>query len=237
MDELQNFKSIADEIMSDLKADEELRERTLKRCRERSVSHYARLLVPAAGFILAVGIFGLTQLFTHPGTADGDNNTSANLLMASDSADQAQQDTSISMAESLNTGYHVWTANSYEEARDSFGASFLMPGYIPKAYRLEQIQASGVEEKSVDMIVMNYTADTGSYLIIEDKNNLKNQYNGYESVIINQMEGYIQSTQSEGPEGSTVYTELNWFSDEVHYSISGQINKTEAIKIAEAMKE
>jgi hypothetical protein len=237
MDKLQDFKSIADEMMSDIKVGDELREKTLRRCREEPQKHFGRVLLPAAGFLLAAGIFGITQLLTFPDSTASNNSSASNTLMAADAGTQIMQGESANSVKSQDYSFLEWQPDTLIEAGTDFGDAFLTPGYLPDNFKLEQIQALGVNENSADKILMSYVSGNRSYLITQEKSKQQDSYQGFDQITINGINGFLSSTEAEGVDDESVYTELYWYTDEAQYSVTGLISADEAVKIAKAMEQ
>jgi hypothetical protein len=97
-----------------------------------------------------------------------------------------------------------------------------------------------------EKVVLSYAAGERSFIIIEQKSSEKEGFLNFETIDINGMEGYLKPEigdsdglpENGGKETRTEIadTELHWFKDDVHYSISGMITQEDAIKVARSMK-
>ena len=56
MNKMKDFKNIADDIMRDIKVNEELKQKTLIKYANKKNISISKLLIPAACFILILGI-------------------------------------------------------------------------------------------------------------------------------------------------------------------------------------
>lgn len=221
MKELGNFKNTADEIMNDIKVSKELEEKTLARCRKKSNTAAAKILVPAACIaviIAAVNISG--WLPRHTSTAE-QGIPEINILMGTTGDDQTKT------AESAPNTLDVPTL---EEAGRIFGSTFLTPAFIPGKFRLTSIRASGPAEKIINQVVISYSEGKRSFMVIEDRSKLPEAPDGFKAVDINGAEGYIKTGQEDDS------TEVYWFLNGVRYSVTGQISGNDALSIARSMK-
>ena len=56
MNDMKDFKKIADDVMKEINISDELKEKTLKRCMKKSYTHINKLLISAACIILILGV-------------------------------------------------------------------------------------------------------------------------------------------------------------------------------------
>ncbi len=240
MDKLEDFKSIADEIMSDINVGEDLKRRTLAQCKKKNYAFAGRVLIPAACLLLTLGFLNLSGILPIKSPVKQEENTEINLL-----ADNTQDTAKVtetapeSAASSIvqdSPQENTWRLNTMEEAGEIFGSAFLTPDYLPEKYQLDGIQAFGADRSSADKIILSYQSGEQSIYITEEKSASQEGVSGYEAISMDGFTGYIKELQP-GDEAGTgdQYIELHWYKEEIHYSISGQLTREEAVKVAKAM--
>ena len=131
--------------------------------------------------------------------------------------------------------------STQDEAKKQFGEFLLVPSYIPDEFILDKIYASGKQEeeqnRTATSIVLTFISDEKSFLINQEKSSFQDEFIGYKTVDINGVNGYLIRGASDIDESlDGVITELHWFLNDVHYSVSGQITENEAIQVACALK-
>ena len=62
MNKMKDFKNIADDIMRDIKVNEELKQKTLIKYANKKNISISKLLIPAACFILILGIINIYHI-------------------------------------------------------------------------------------------------------------------------------------------------------------------------------
>lgn len=254
MNKLNDFKNIADEIMSDISASDDLKRRTLAQCRKKKHHSFGKVLIPAACLLLTFGVLNLSGIFPLKDNPAKEDNAEINILMESapDLAKDTQpmtedtesvtkdtesmtDDTTSSLLQD-NGNIQTWILSTTEEAGKSFGNSFLSPEYLPDEFQLDQIQASGTSQRNADRITMTYFEGDRSLYIIEEKTVSQDIDPEAKKISIRGATGYITSLQ-ENDKTDSIYTVLYWFKDSVRYNISGQITEKEAVIIAEKMSQ
>jgi hypothetical protein len=237
MDKLKDFKSMADEIMSDINAGEDLKRRTLAQCGKKNHILAGKVLIPAACLLLTFGLLNISGILPLKSQTAKEENTEINVLL--DGSYNTAQDTEAmpdSAADAQlqdNSEAITWTLSTTAEAGEVFGSAFLIPAYVPEDYQLDQIQASGSDESNADQITLSYRSGDKVFYIVEEKSALEEGFSEYKVIFINGIPGYI-NVEDETGTGSP-YTDLHWFTEGVHYCVSGQITEEEAVKAAGAM--
>lgn len=206
MSSIKHFKSIADEIMNGVDADETLKAKTLRRC-ETKPSPF-RKLVPAAAFAVIAAVTIIAVTLTPGGESD-----IPNVMMASSSpgANVSVQPADI------------------EDAKDALGASLLEPEYVPEGFSMQQTDV--INENGYVYLTLQFTDRERSYLIIEEKTQIPLEFEDYKAADVNGIQAYIISAS-----GGELQTEVHWIIGGVHYAVMGQISEEEALSIARSMK-
>lgn len=227
---MKDFKKIADEIMKEIYVTDELKQKTLMRCKQKKLYHRSKLLIPAACLILILGIVNITGLLPTIFKGGDEQNSEFNILMESNDNVYTPFNHPDSTAGPDSSSLKIWQLEDLEKAKKSFGDSFLVPSYVPAGFKLDNIQAYGYQQDSADKIVLNFISVEKSFSIIEDKNvPSENHFTGYKSIDINGIEGYVIGTNDS-------YAEIHWIANKVHYMVAGSIPEDEAISIAKSMK-
>ncbi len=132
----------------------------------------------------------------------------------------------------------TWSLQTAEEAKKVFGDGLFLPSYTPEQFTLNEIFASGVQMETATKIVFSYVSDELSFIVIEDKENVQNEFHHFKTININGINGFLKSTESdERGNALTEDSELHWFAGGVHYTIAGNISEKEVIKVAESTDE
>lgn len=242
MDDMKNFRKIADEIMKDINVTDELKQKTLAKCKKKKVFTYSKLLVPAACVVLILGIFNISGIMPNIFKGGDDNNSEFNIMMEYDTHMQIPSDQSIDNAQTETNSIKVWEFQTIEEAKEMFGEYFLTPSYIPSGFNLNSINGFGQQKDAIDSLQLNYVSGEKSFTIVQNKNFAQDNYfTNYKSVDINGVEGYIKSSalntqQDSGVSKDEMIVELHWIANNVHYMVSGAISESDAISIAKSMK-
>lgn len=235
MDKLENFKEIADEIMSDINAGEELKSRTFKQCTGKKQFAIGRVLIPAACLLIAVGFFDLSGILPQQAQKGKEESSQISLLADADRNEEALPESTAAVQDNAYSQNRA--LNSIEEAKESFGSSFLNPEFIPDGYTPKQIQAYGLDESTVDRVELSYASGDNILLISQNKSEAQEELQDYSTIFINGISGYIKSAAAQDNKNAkSPFTELHWYNHGVHYSISGNLNEETALKVAEAMK-
>ena len=235
MNKMKDFKNIADDIMRDIKVNEELKQKTLIKCANKKNISISKLLIPAACFILILGIINIYHILKLENQENQDEGFKNNIMMNgeySESIPESFGNNILSTKEEKK-----WAIGTLDDAKIDFGRSFIIPTYIPQDYKLDQINASGFEEEKASKIVISNFSRDQSFIIIQEKTQIESEFDNYEKVDINGTIGLLKSNASIDMENEdSINTELHWSKNEIQYSIIGLITKEEAIKIARSMK-
>jgi hypothetical protein len=224
---MKDFRGIADELMQDIHAGHELKEKTLQRLEHKKHIPLTRVLVPAACILLAVGIMSLRAPQT-PSPID-DQNPEMNIMMGQPEDAQALPGSELSMM----TGERK--IESLEAARDDFGDGFLVPLRLPEGFRLESIHAYG-EKGEATQIILTYAFEEKSFLVIEERTDARQQVENSRKVDLQGETGYLNPGITRDQQPDPVINELHWYVNNVHYSVGGFISEQEAVEIALSMK-
>jgi hypothetical protein len=119
-----------------------------------------------------------------------------------------------------------------DEARQFMGSRVLEPAYLPKGFKLKGIQGVSNDDSKTRNIWLEYTSGDRTFVISIEQNSPWGSFEGYRSVGINDMEGYIKAYKDSSFEAS----ELRWFSGKDLYTIEGAISEEDALKIAQSLK-
>jgi len=234
---MKDFRNIADEIMSDINANNELKEKTLMRCMGNRRIGAVKYLVSAACLAIFLAVLNISGILPFKVLQNNGETPEINLM----SGPEGSMET-LPGKQEINPGtgtdmVEKWQLDTPEEAGESFGSGFLIPTYTAEGFRLDKIYAAGYEVRTADKIILNYSAGDRSYLIIEEKTVLQGLFEGFETVDINGSTGYIKPDASDDSGSSDIPdTELHWYQGGVHYSVAGIITRDEAISVAVSMK-
>ena len=231
VNKIKDFKNIADDIMKDIKVDEELRNKTFEKCLKKESKLINKILILAASFLLIIGIVNIYNSLL---LKNKENKKEIDITMNSDDTDiYPENSTNI-----LNVKEEKeWVIDTIDEAKVEFGDFYLTPMYLPEDYKIQEISAWGLEEGHATRIISNYFSERKSFIIIQEEGQISNEFGDFEEVDINGSIGYIKTDRLTGIENEDgVNTQLHWFNNEVHYLIQGLITKEDAIKIAISMK-
>jgi hypothetical protein len=228
MNDFQRFRDIADEIMRDIKPSQELKQRTLNRCKkEKKRIGHSRLLL-AACVVLMLVVANVWELILPQ--QDPDEPPQANTLLGTDEGMQPL------VGVSEGDDEKAYEIKTLEDAKRRFGDSFLVPSYVPDDFELSDIYAYGHDQNEVSKVVLTYSSGNKSFTIIEEKAPMGNELVGFEEVDINGAIGYLKPSLDDKKDVASLDVELYWFKDGVQYSVIGLITPEEAIKIATSMK-
>lgn len=224
MDELRDFKKIADEAMLDINVTEEMMDKVLKKGasvkRQTGMPLY-RLAAAAACGILIYGIILFTGMLK-PNIADIPQDDQSGIFSANQPEAGGPEGGILSEPRILQ-----WQPVSPEEAAESFGEGFLIPSYIPEGFQPADIYASGAVSERTDSVVLNYLGGDRSFHIMEQRSEEAWKFPGFEMIDINGTDGFVNSLEQ--------FTEVYWYADGVQYSVSGILTRDEAIMTARAM--
>lgn len=234
MDKMRDFKNIADDIMKDIKVDENLKRKTLEKSLKKNHIPISKLLMPAACFLLIIGILNIYNILPLKNPKIQTEDSYTNISSSGGETELSPGDSNINI---LNTEEKSWTIDTFDNAKRNFGNAFLIPTYIPEDYNIEEITASGFEEGNASKIIINYFLENKFFLIIQEKIQIENEFVNYEKVDINGTIGLLkENILISNKYEDTINTELYWSKDGINYSVTGLITQEDAIKIARSMK-
>lgn len=234
MNKMRDFKNIADDIMKDIKVDEDLKKKTLEKSLKKNNMPISKVLIPAACFLLIIGTVNITHILPLKNPKIQTEYSDTNIISSVGETESAPEDSNINI---LNAEEKSWAIDTFDDAKRNFGNAFLVPTYIPEDYDIEEITASGLEEGNASKIIINYFLESKSFLIIQEKIQIENELVNYEKVDINGTIGLLkENILISNKYENTINTELYWSRDGIHYSITGLITQEDAIKIARSMK-
>ena len=217
MNKIRDFKNIADDIMKDVKVDEDLKKKTLQKCLKKNYRPINKVLIVAACFLLIIGIANISHILPLKNQENLDITPENNLMMSVDDTESIPENSgnNILNAEEEKS----WVIDTLDNAKGDFESTFIIPTYIPEDYELD------------------YFSGDKSFMIIQEKGQVENKFANYEEFDINGTIGFLnKNISTEGENEDSMNIELHWFKDEVHYLISGLITQEDAIKIARSMK-
>lgn len=232
---MRDFKNIADDIMKDIKVDEDLKKKTLNKCLKKKKRPINKVLIVAASFLLIIGIANISNILPLKNQEDQDITPENNLMMSVDNTESTPESSgnNILSAEEEKS----WGIDTLDNAKIDFESTFIIPTYIPQDYELEKINAYGSEEGKAYKIILNYFLEDKSFMIIQEKGQMENEFVNYEEIDINGAIGFLNKNISEDRKNEdSMNIELHWFKNEVHYLINGLITQEDAIKVARSMK-
>lgn len=206
MSDIKDFKSIADEVMSGIKADEALKAKTLRSCKRKALPVK---FIPAAAFAVVAAAIMIAVIFS-----PGGGSNIPNVMMASESP-------GISVSAQPAT---------VEDASAALGSAFLEPGAGPEGFSMQGIDV--ISESGYVFVTIQFSDGVRSYLIIEEKTQMPLKFEGYEITDVNGTQGHLKSSVA----GGITETEVHWIKDGVHYTIMGELSDNEALDIARSMK-
>lgn len=246
MNNMKSFKNMADEVMQDINVSDSLKEKVLQRCTRRQRVPVVRLLATAACGVLILGILnfsGVLKIKTQPGGLDSQG---PNIFSATSGQTEIMPGQSDVNIQNEPGTIKDWLFNTMEEAAKNFGSAFLVPSFIPEGFTQGTIYASGTDSMKAEKVILGYAAGERSFMIIEQKSSEKEGFLNFKTIDINGTEGYLKPEtrdsdglpENGGKEAGTEITdtELHWFKDGVHYSVSGMITQEDAVKVARSMK-
>ena len=229
-----DFKNIADDIMKDIKVNEELKEKTLSKCLKKKYRPINKLMIAAALFLLIIGIANISYILPLKNQQNQDDTPENNIIMSVDGIESTPENSisNIPSEEEKN-----WVIDTLDSAKRDFGNNFSIPTYITQNYKLQEINAWGFDDGKANKIILSYFSGEKSFMITQDKTQIENEYVNYEKVDINGTVGLLNINKLVDSENEdSINTELYWSKNGIYYSIKGSIAQEEAIKIAKSMK-
>lgn len=232
---MRDFKNIADDIMKDIKVDDDLKKKTLNKCLKKNSKPINKVLIVAASFLLIIGIANISNILPLKNQENQDITPENNLMMSIDNTESTPEISGNNIVNSEDE--KSWIIDTTDNAKREFESIFIIPTYIPEDYELEKINASGSEEGKANKIILNYFSGDKSFMIIQEKGQVENRFDNYEEIDINGIIGFIYTNIATDRENeNSMNIKLCWFKNEVQYSIEGLITQEDAINIAKSMK-
>ncbi len=246
---MKDFKKMADEAMSEIYVTEEMKAKVIAKSKGRSRIPAGRLIALAACGVLILGGLELTGALKLKNLHESQPNQEMNIFSATNTAapgvasTEGPKDAGEAGKAGAGNGQAAaaeWKPANLGEAGASFGPDFLMPAYIPDDYRLEQINASGEDVKNAVKIVISYSSGKRSFIITEQKEggeaNDPKLFKDYNKVKIGGSDGYVKTAAIGGSSApGTADTEVHWFKNDIHYSVTGELTREDALMTAELM--
>lgn len=229
MSSLEDFRNISDEIMKDIEAGTALKHKTLIRCRKNSLKPVIGILTAAACVVL---IIAAVNTVGWQGRTKDNSRITVMLEQGSGMENAPARNSASGMLQSPQEA-DVYSPAVPEEAKKAFGEALLLPEYVPEDFKLASVNISKDNAQNINKIILAYTGGKGSFEIKEEKTKPGTGFQGYKTLKINGISGYIKSNNRED---ESRYTEVYWWDNGITYSVTGGITEKEAIKIAEAMK-
>lgn len=286
MDRMDGFKKIAENEMKNIRVSDELKSKTIGRCKSSRGFNWKKALIPtgsiaAAALIVVLGMSMLSNPAKNPnigmeGSPEVDTNHTVinqtdspdkplpvdpdapvsndgsvvaqnpgdSLPIGNDSEGQVSvgnEGTGIPINSPTDSGVaskmSPWNSGTLEQAREFMGDKLLMPSYIPEGYELTEIRVPRSEEFVGQGIRLEYS-NQRYYVMISQRTDLMDDGGeGYKSVDINGITGYMRITRPEpGDNISNGYVSLEWKSGDIQYLVQGDVSEEEAIKIAKSLR-
>ncbi|HEX2947549.1 MAG TPA: DUF4367 domain-containing protein [Clostridia bacterium] len=249
MSDMKDFRRLADEAMSDIFATEEMKNKVISRSKGRSRLPAGRLVGLAACGVLILGVLDLSGALRLQ-NQQGDQRSQMNIFSAANTAapnveshsgpsDTVRAEHSGSGVENQPGTAAEWRPADFAEAGASFGPEFLIPAYMPKGYKLGQITAFGTDTKAAEKIIMTYNAGKQTFIITEQKEDgnkdVQGLFKDYQKVKIGGSDGYVKTAADENTGSDSAVMEVHWFKSNVHYSITGDLTREDALMTAQLM--
>ncbi|QGU95937.1 DUF4367 domain-containing protein [Clostridium bovifaecis] len=228
------FKNIADELMEDITVSDELKKKTLASFKRRRNRSSRPLLLPAACMlliILAISVWRFpseSQSSRHEISKNNAGNPSIMLAPENSDVPLSSDDKSVPPSGPI-VSKDIKTLNA---AKEYINIAVLEPSYLPKGFQLKEIHGVSNDDSKIKSIFVQYTSKDKIFLLSVEQNREWKNFDGYKAVKINESMGYIRSFKDNPNES----TELRWVIDKNLYSIEGAISEDTAIKIAKSLK-
>lgn len=220
--------------MSDIKVTESLKERTMARCTQKRHINLNRYLATAACLLLIIGLVRIAGPVLQKPFTQGTQTPGTNIALSSTEGNPEMfvQDTA------MPKDWREWQLASVEEAQKSFGEGFLTPVSIPDAFKLSAIHVSGLNRDDASRVVISFSSSEKLLTVIEQKIEKQSVPAGYEVIDIDGTTAYLKEDPV-NKEGVDTYTstDVQWYGNGVHYTVTGNLSKDEAIGIASSMNK
>ncbi len=237
MDKMKDFKKISDEIMKDVVISEELKARTLARCKRNSCKSVMGILVPAACMVLIVAAVNFMGWFPHNRTAVRESSAEATIMMESaQSTGNMPRDSAQNQLKAAQSETQL-ELQTLEQAKKAFGGKALVPEFIPEGFKLVSVMGWGTDIQYADRISFRYSSENAVFQVSQEKAGSQDGFGGFRRVEIHGVSGYVRTEGSKNDAAEKDQnTELHWFRDGIHYSVAGQLNEKTALKVARSMR-
>lgn len=246
---MKDFKKIADEAMSEIYVTEGMKDKVIAKSKGRSRIPAGRLIALAACGVLILGGLELTGALKLKNLQESQPNQQMNIFSATNTAapgvasTEGPKDTGGAEKAGAGNGQAAaaeWKPANLDEAGASFGPDFLVPAYIPDDYKPGQINASGADTKNAVKVVISYSSGKHTFTINEQKEsgeaNDPELFKDYHKVKVGGSDGYVKTAATGGSSASgTANTEVHWFKNDTHYSVTGELTQEDALMTAELM--
>jgi hypothetical protein len=244
---MKDFKKIADEAMSEIYVTEEMKDKVIAKCKNKSRIPARRLIALAACGVLILGALEFSGGQRLKNLLESQPNQQMNIFSATNTAApgvasaQGPKDNGGAEKSGIGKGATAeWKPANLEEAGAGFGPEFLAPAYTPDDYKLGQINASGADTKNAVKVVITYSSGNRFFTITEQKEsgvaNSPELFKDYRKVKIGGSDGYIKTAApGESSDSGTANTEIHWFKNDIHYSVTGELTQEDALMTAELM--
>jgi hypothetical protein len=234
LDRLNDFKSAADRVMKDIKVSDELKEKTLMKCRKRNNRFTRAVFIPAAClgvFLIAVYIGGFPIKTQLPGNEISNSNTQNANIMSAQGNSILLLPQGGDLVKPLRSTVSV-ILKTLDEAKKYISNGAFIPSYLPSGFKLKGIQALSYNEDSRRSLFMEYVSGDKSFVISVEQESEWKSFEGYKDVQINDMAGHIKTYSDSSYTGS----EIRWFAGKALYTVEGAVSETEALKIARSLE-
>lgn len=228
MTNMKDFKSIADTALINLKVNDDLRRKTMKKLNSKRSSWHRMALVPAScAAVLTLVICAV--VFYHGGKSiqpDSDN-SGITTMMANDgvNTDKTPGNTFTSDVQVLES----WNLKTMDEVKEYMDGAALIPSYLPENSKLKEILAAGKKVGDPISIFMEFELNSRPFTISQNKGVTQKIENGdSEQIDINGIKASIDSNEF----GTTI----RWYKNDFMYDIQGSLSKEEAIKVTKSLK-
>lgn len=263
MNNLDNFRKIADDIMKDIKVHDELRNKTLAKCKKKAgfKGGFASSTAVAALLLIAIPallLFGRGRNLNNPmpmmEASGGKNVILSNNEGKTNSKDNP--DKAVSNEGTLFTlpkgsgdidscepykgsGEILYRPGTEGEAGKYMGEAFKKPQYVPSGFTQSLIQVPVDMKRSGMDIILGYEGENKIFSIIMRMGvSSLEGFSGEKDVDINGTIAQLSTSKlmAGSIELASDYTQIRWINNNVLYIIEGQISEKEAVRVARSIK-
>jgi hypothetical protein len=234
LDSLNQFKDITNEAMKDITVSNDLKEKTMRRIKQKKGNFTKVALIPVGCLIVMLAVVFIWKSPFRPYYPNNEisENTpqNANIMLAPENntlpiAQEGKQAGTLrsTVSSSLKT---------LEEAKQFIGNSAVIPAYLPRGYELKGIQAVAYNNEKRRSLSIEYVLADKSFVISIEQNSDWKSFEGYKDVNINGITGHMKIFK----DGSYESAELRWFIGKSLYTVEGEISEEEAVKVSKSLK-